>query len=402
MFFLRICMMAGRSLQANLMRSILACLGVIIGVAAVVSAMAILEGSSRDMISRIESLGADQVFVFNGTSQRQGGRAIARMSLTTEDVDALAELPGVIAAVPESARAVQIKYFEKNQSVQLLATNEHYTRVNDYQAVKGRALNANDVLGGRKYCVLGYKVAKKLFGETPAVGNRVRIEGMGFDVIGVMEKKGFLGSRDADMQVIVPITTGLNRLMGSEYVQMIAVQAADSSNLEGVMQEVKRCLRREHNIRAGRDDDFQIITREQVTSNVKDMVSLFAIVLYSIAGISLVVGGIGIMNIMLVSVTERTKEIGVRMAVGARRLDILVQFLIEASVISVLGGGLGVLLGYAFTDLLENVTQILKTYMTVQGISWALSMAIFTGILSGIYPALRASRLDPVEALRYE
>jgi len=402
MFFLRICLMAGRSLQANLMRSILACLGVIIGVAAVVSAMAILEGSSRDVISKIETLGADQVFVANGTTQRQGGRAVARMSLTPEDATALAELPSVKAAVPESVAQAQVKYFEKNQSVQLLATNEHYTQVNDYKTIQGRVLTANDVQSGRKYCVLGFKVAQKLFGETPAVGMRVRIEGMGFDVIGVMEKKGFLGARDVDRQVIIPVSTGLERLFGTEYVQMITVQARDSNNLEGVMQEVKRCLRREHNIRAGKTDDFQVITREQVTSQVNDMIRIFAIVLYSIAGISLVVGGIGIMNIMLVSVTERTREIGVRMAVGARRLDILVQFLIEASVISVLGGALGVLLGFAFTDLLENITQILKTYMTTWGIAWALGMAIFTGIVSGIYPAIRASRLDPVEALRYE
>jgi putative ABC transport system permease protein len=168
------------------------------------------------------------------------------------------------------------------------------------------------------------------------------------------------------------------------------------------MQEVKRCIRRKHNIRAGKGDDFQVITREQLTTQVGDMINIFAVVLYSIAGISLVVGGIGIMNIMLVSVTERTREIGVRMAVGARRLDILMQFLIEASVISVLGGALGVLMGYVFTDRLEHITQILKTYMTTASIVTALVMAILTGVVSGIYPAVRASRLDPVEALRYE
>ncbi|HRX85625.1 MAG TPA: ABC transporter permease [Phycisphaerae bacterium] len=395
--------MAARSLQANLMRSILACLGVIIGVAAVVSAMAILEGSSRDVISKIETLGADQIFVANGTSQRgQGGRVVARMSLTTEDADALGELPGVKAAVPESAVTAQIKFLEKNTSVQLVATNEEYTEVNNYKAIHGRALIAADVQAGRKYCVLGYKVAEKLFGDVPAVGMRVRIEGMGFDVIGVMEKKGFLGARDVDRQVMIPVSTGLERLFGSQYVSMITVQARNRDDLEGVMQEVKRCLRREHNIRAGRPDDFQVITRQQVTDQVGDMINIFAVVLYSIAGISLVVGGIGIMNIMLVSVTERTREIGVRMAVGARRMDILVQFLIEAGVISVLGGAVGVLMGYAFTDLLENITQILKTYMTTWGIAWALGMAIITGMISGIYPAFRASRLDPVEALRYE
>jgi putative ABC transport system permease protein len=401
-FFLRICLMAARSLQANLMRSILACLGVIIGVSAVVSAMAILEGSQRDVVSKIESLGADQIIVMNGTQQRRGSRAIPHMVLTQEDADALAEVDQVKATAPESVTSAQIKYFEKNRNIQLLATNENYTVINDYHPIEGRVLSREDVMGGRKVCVLGYKVARKLFGDTPAVGARVRIEGIGFTVIGVMEKKGFLGIREADNQVIIPLSTGLDRLFGTKYVQMITVQAKDSMSLDPVMQEVKRRLRLAHNIRAGKADDFQVFTREQVTSNVNDMIRIMAVVLYSIAGISLVVGGIGIMNIMLVSVTERTREIGVRIAVGARPLDILTQFLIEASVISVLGGTLGVVLGYLFTDQLERITQILKTYTTPQAIAWALGMAILTGIVSGIYPAYRASRLDPVEALRYE
>lgn len=402
MFFLRICLMAGRSLQANLMRSTLACLGVIIGVSAVVSAMAILEGSRKDVVGRIEALGADQVYVMNGSQQRKGQRAVSRMSLTKQDAEALKEIEGALAAVPESSVAAQVKYFEKNVNVQVLATNEMYAEVNEYKAIKGRPLAKADVMSSRKVCVLGYKVARKLFGDTPAVRNRVRIEGIGFTVIGVMEKKGFLGVRDVDNQVAVPLTTGLERLFGTKYIQMITVQAVDASHLDGVVQEVKRTLRREHNIRAGRGDDFSVLTRREVTANVNDMIKIFAIVLYSIAGISLVVGGIGIMNIMLVSVTERTREIGVRMAVGARRSDIMTQFLIEASVISVLGGALGVLLGYGFTDLLEKVTQILKTETTTAGVAWALGMAIVTGVASGLYPAVRASRLDPVEALRYE
>jgi putative ABC transport system permease protein len=402
MFFLRICLMAARSLQANLMRSILACLGVIIGVSAVVSAMAILEGSRRDVVSKIESLGADQIIVVNGSQQRRGSRTMERMVLTQDDAEALNELEGVKATAPESTIPVQIKYFERNRNVQLLATTENYTIMNDYKVVQGRTLNKEDVAGGRKVCVLGHKVAQKLFGDTPAINTKVRIEGIGFTVIGVMEKKGFLGIRETDDQVIVPTSTGLDRLFGSKYVHMITVQAEDSTALDSTMQEVKRRLRLEHNIRAGTPDDFQIFTRDQVTNNVNDMIKIFAVVLYSIAGISLVVGGIGIMNIMLVSVTERTREIGVRIAVGARPVDILTQFLIEASVISVLGGALGVMMGTMFTSLLERMTQVLKTYTTPMSIAWALGMAILTGVISGLYPAMRASRLDPVEALRYE
>ena len=253
MFLLRIALMAGRSLQANLMRSILACLGVIIGVAAVVSAMSVLEGSRRNVVERIESLGADQIMVFNGNSERQGPRAVSRMSLTQEDAHALAEIPGVIATSAESSTGAQIKYFERNRNVQILATDENYTKINDYHAIQGRTLTQDDVLGSRKYCVLGYKVAQKLYGETPAINTKVRIEGIGFTVIGVMEKKGLLGIRQADTQVIIPVTTGLQRLFGTEYVQNITVQAADADHLEPLIQEVKRTLRREHNIRAGRE-----------------------------------------------------------------------------------------------------------------------------------------------------
>ena len=307
-FFLRICLMAGRSLQANLMRSILACLGVIIGVAAVVSAMSILEGSRRDVVGKFESLGADQIMVVNGSSERRGARAVARLSLTRDDAVAIEELDSVKAACTESTTSAQIKYFEKNQSIQLMATNEKYAEMNEYKPIQGRILTKEDVRAGRKYCVLGYKVAEKLFGETPAIGNRVRIEGIGFTVIGIMEKKGFLGIRQVDTQVMIPSTTGLSRLFGTKYVQMITVQAKNPRELEGTIQEIKRCLRVEHGIRAGKPDDFQVFTREQITSQVDDMIKIFAAVLYSIAGISLVVGGIGIMNIMLVSVTERTKE----------------------------------------------------------------------------------------------
>jgi putative ABC transport system permease protein len=402
MFFFRICLMAGRSLVANLLRSILACLGVIIGVAAVLSAMSILEGSRRDVVRRFESLGADQIMVINGQARRQGGRASTQLSLTHEDANALLELPTVKAVAPESTAGGQIKYFSKNRSSELLATNEHYAAINSYKAAQGRTLSRDDVRTGRKVCVLGHKVAQELFGETPAVGCRVRIEGLGFTVIGVMEKKGFLGFREADGQVMVPLTTGLERVFGTKYVMMITVQSANAANLDGTIQEVKRCLRQKHSIRAGRDDDFQVFSREEMKSNFNDVIRIYAVVLYAIAGISLIVGGIGIMNIMLVSVTERTREIGVRMAVGARRGDILSQFLIEAAVISVLGGGLGILLGYGFTYLLENATRILETFTAASSIAWALGMAIVTGILSGLYPAYRASRLDPVEALRYE
>ena len=402
MFLLRIFIMAASSLKANLMRSVLACLGVTFGVAAVVAAMAILEGSTRDVVKRFEALGADQVIVMNGSSGRRGGRGAVRLSLTRPDAAALTELDSIKNTAPESLITAQIKYFEKNLSIQLLATNENYTKINDYKIARGRTLTKQDVTSGRKVCVLGHKVASKLFGETVAVGTRVRIGGIGFTVAGVMEKKGFLGMREVDTQVMVPLSTGLTRLFGSKYVQFITVQAEHSDELESVVSEVKRQMRIEHSVRAGESDDFRVVTKKQITDQIGDSVKILAVVLYSIAGISIVVGGIGIANIMLVSVTERTREIGVRMAVGATRKDILVQFIIEAGAISVFGGALGVLLAYGFTDLLESLVPVFKTYTTQKSILLALGMAFVTGLAAGLYPAFRASRLDPVEALRHE
>ncbi|MFH0980037.1 MAG: ABC transporter permease [Planctomycetota bacterium] len=401
MFFLKICMMALRSLWSNLLRTLLATLGVIIGVSAVVSAMSILEGTNRDILKRFESMGADQIMVFNGSSRRHGRQSMLP-SLEAEDVDAIAECALVRAVAPEVQNEAQIKYFSKNKPATVLGSTESYAAINNYKVADGRFLTKEDERAGSKVCVLGHEVAKELFGATPAVGCHVKIRGLGFWVVGVMEKKGVLGFREVDNQVVIPLSTAMKRVFGLRNLTMITVQASDSKDLKPAILEVSRALRKQHGIRAGQDDDFTVFTQEQIKAQVSDVTKIFAIVLYSIAGISLVVGGIGIMNIMLVSVTERTREIGVRIAVGARRWDILKQFLIEASIISILGGGLGVLMGLLFTDLLENWTRVLKTYTSPAVIWYALIMATTVGIVSGLYPALRASRLDPVEALRYE
>ncbi len=401
MFFIRICFMAIRGLLANMLRSLLATLGVIIGVSAVVSAMSILEGANRDILRRFESMGADQIMVLNGSSQRQSRQAVIP-SLTEDDATALLGCSLVAAVAPEVQASTQIKYFNRNMSVTVLGTTESYARINSYKTREGQFLSAEEVRAERKVCVLGHKVAEELFGETTAVGRRVKINAMPFTVVGVMEKKGVLGFRDVDNQVIVPISTAMKRMFGMRNVMMITVQAKNREVLEAAIQQVNRTLRGEHGIRAGADDDFLVFTQEQFMAQLADVTKIFTVVLGSIAGISLVVGGIGIMNIMLVSVTERTREIGVRIAVGATGWNILVQFLIEACIISVLGGALGILLGLLFADFLENYTGVLKTYTPASSIHLALLMATVVGILSGIYPAYRASRLDPVEALRYE
>ncbi|MCK4659030.1 MAG: ABC transporter permease [Phycisphaerae bacterium] len=401
MFFFKICMMALQSLWANLLRTLLATLGVIIGVAAVVSAMSILDGANREILQQLESMGADQLVVLNGSSRRHGRQSMLP-SLEADDLDAIRECKFVKAVAPEVQSAAQIKYFSKNTEATVLGTTESYTTINNYKPSEGRFLTREDVRAARKVCVLGHRVAEELFGQTPAGGFRVKIKGQGFNVVGVMEKKGVLGFRDVDNQVMIPLTTAMKRVFGFRNLTMITVQADSAKHLKPAIQQVSRALRKAHGIRAGQDDDFNIFTQEEIKSKLDDMTKIFALVLYSIAGISLVVGGIGIMNIMLVSVTERTREIGVRIAVGARPWDIRKQFLIEASIISVMGGALGVLLGLVFADLMENWTTVLKTYTASSTIWYALIMATSVGVISGLYPAYRASSLDPVEALRYE
>jgi len=407
MLGLQALIMALRGLRANLLRSLLATLGVIIGVGAVISAMSILEGAQRDIVDRFESMGGETITVIPATA-KSGGRSVGIFqTLTVEDAEALADprtCQSIAAAAPEISGTASIKNLSRNKEVTTLGTNAAYADMYNYHVAEGRFLMRNDVAAEQKVVVLGHKVAEELFGNAPAINRTVKIKSVPFRVIGVMEKKGNIGFRNVDSQVMVPVTTAMNRLFGSRFVHAISVQAARSDLVDDATTEIKRELRRRHaiNVRAGKKDDFQIFTQEEMRRQLSDVTRIFEIVLYSIAGISLVVGGIGIMNIMLVSVTERTREIGVRMAVGAQRWDILQQFLIEASIISLLGGGFGVAVGYLMTDLLEKTTRVIETYTTPTVIVYALVMAILTGVFSGLYPAYKASRLDPVEALRYE
>ncbi|MBI1825883.1 MAG: ABC transporter permease [Planctomycetes bacterium] len=395
--------MALRGLRQNLIRSMLATLGVIIGVGAVVSAVSVLQGAQNDILTRFESLGADQVLVFNGTD-RHGSRRTQQVTLLPEDAEHIAEENKelVIAMAPQYNGGGQTKYFEKNVNGAVLGTSEQYAAINNYLVEQGRFLTREDVRGNAMVCVLGYKVAEELFGDLPAVGKAVKIEGKSFIVVGVMEEKGALGFIEVDNQVVIPVTTAMSRMFGARYLTMIVVQCQSAERVPMCIDAVKKTLRANHHINAGADDDFTIFTQDQFKQQLSQVALIFGVVLYSIAGISIVVGAIGIMNIMLVSVTERTREIGVRIAVGARRMDILKQFLAEASVISLCGGGLGVVCGWAIANFLSKFTQVLQTYTPPIIIFLALLMAVIVGIVSGIYPAIRAASLDPVQALRYE
>lgn len=403
MFFFRIIYTALQSLRQNMLRTMLATLGVLIGVGAVVAAVSILEGSQKAVLGMVEGLGADQLMIVNGSDEKSTRRTRVESLLPKDAKLIKMENPDLIVAIaPQYSGGGQIKYYDNNTFVTVLGTTEAYSTINEFKVEHGRFISPQDILGKTMVCVLGYQVTQDLFGVLPAVGKRVKLNGKGFVVVGVMEEKGAMGFNDVDNQVIVPLSTAMGRLFGSRYLTVLGVQCVDAASVGTCIDKVKKTLRVSHRIRAEEGDDFRIFTQEQMKQIFGQVGIIFALVLYSIAGISIVVGAIGIMNIMLVSVTERTREIGVRIAVGARRFDIMRQFLTEASFISLIGGALGVGCGWAIANFLSKVTEVLDVYIRPSLIVSALVMAGVVGIVSGIYPAIRASRLDPVEALRFE
>ena len=406
MFFLRLILTALRSLESHFLRSLLATVGVLIGVGSVVASMSILEGASGKIMNDLSKLGSNTLFVTPARARIEGRTIGSAQTLVVEDMQALVrELPDDIQRIsPEAVGQATIKYFQKSENYTVVATSEKYFEINSYAAVRGRVIQkveADDELA--LVCCLGWKVAEKLFGGVDPVGQSVKIRNTAYRVIGVMERRGNVGFINADEAVYIPIKSGLKRFFNRNYLNWMTVQARDKSKLEELQKKVTTVLRRQHRVRVGQPDDFDIFNQEQAVQQFNQVGIIFRVVFYSIAGISLVVGGIGIMNIMLVSVTERTREIGVRMAVGARRADILVQFLVEAVIISSLGGFFGLLLGAMFSDLLDKVLQGLIITQITQGVVWiSLITATVVGVISGIYPAYKASCLDPVEALRYE
>jgi putative ABC transport system permease protein len=397
---------AMNALKRNKMRSLLTMLGIIIGVASVITMLAIGQGSKKSIEDQISSMGSNMLFVMPA-SMRQGGvqqGSSGSQSLTIDDVNAIKTgCDAVIAVSPEVRSSGQAVYGSSNWPTTIYGGSEEYLEIKSWSIVSGRNITDNEAKGSAKVCLIGRTVADELFGEgIDPTGETVRFKNIPFKIIGVLKEKGQNSfGQDQDDVLIAPYTTVQKRILAQTHIQSIQMSARSAGESSLAQEQVVEVLRRAHKLRGNEDNDFVIRSQEELATTMTSVTDILTILLGAIAGISLLVGGIGIMNIMYVSVTERTREIGLRMSLGGRGVDILMQFLFESILLSVFGGLIGILLGLLASRIVEALTS---WPITVMMGSVILSFVVCTaiGVFFGWYPARKASDLDPIEALRYE
>jgi putative ABC transport system permease protein len=398
-------MVALRSIRANALRSILTALGIIIGVGAVITMVALGTGAQKAVEEQIAAMGSNVLNVYPGMMMSRGVAQGTRVGLTTDDSDALARDATLLkAVVPEMQGQLQVKYFGENINTTITGSTAEWPAVKRFTVAYGRFFSKGDDEARQRYAVLGSEIPVMLNANPAAMINQtVQIRGIPFEVIGVLAAKGSSASswQNPDEQILVPLGTARYRIFGTDRLRSITVEVREQSPIEQGMVDIERVLRREHKIRPGIDNDFRIRNSQEILATQQQATQIFTTLLASIAAVSLVVGGIGIMNIMLVSVTERTREIGVRKALGATRLNILSQFLVEALVLCLAGGAIGVLLGVKVTGFLATANGW-NTLVSTQSIVVAFGTSAAIGLIFGIWPASRAAKLDPIVALRYE
>lgn len=405
MNFLESISVSFRSIQTNKLRSFLTMLGIIIGVSAVIAMVAIGEGASSNVTSQINGLGSNLLIVSPGQA-RQGQISLGAGSLNTltlEDAKAIEEIDSVSAVAPSVNSRAQSVWRNKNYSTSLEGTTESYPGVRNVEVQRGRFFNHFEVSGQSNVAVVGAEVITNLFGSDNfnPLGQTIQINRIPFQIIGVLKSKGSSGMTNNDDKVIVPITTAMNRLTGSKNVGSIYISATSSDVMTTAQFDVQNKLRAVHSLQPREADDFQIRSQSDILNTAQSITGVMTTLLSGIAAISLVVGGIGIMNIMLVSVTERTREIGIRKAIGATRWDILRQFLIESVTLSLLGGIAGILFGIGAASLISKLAG-LTTSISLAPILYSFLSSMLVGIIFGVYPARKAAQLKPIDALRYE
>jgi putative ABC transport system permease protein len=406
---------AVRALSANKLRSTLTMLGIIIGVGAVITLMSVGRGAQASVTSTFEEMGTNVLSVVSRSVEVEGLAALSPVfttpTLTLDDAKALERIPSVAAILPVNENFVKITAGSESRTSIIHGSTSEYLEVYNYSLASGQFVDDRNVASRDRVVVLGSEVVEDLFGSDDPVGQRVKMKGQRFTVIGALEPKGgAMMGVSLDNVVVTPITTFQTRLYpqrtasGEDAVASISIQVASAEAIDGVKEDAEDILRERHRIAEDEKDDFAIVSQEQILGLVTQVTGVFTIFLGAIAGISLLVGGIGIMNIMLVSVTERTREIGVRKAVGAKRRDILLQFLLEAAMLSFAGGGIGIAGGWFLSYVISQIDvggMTINAVVSLDIVILAISVSLFIGLISGIYPAVRASRLNPIDALHY-
>ncbi|MDB5322342.1 MAG: MacB-like periplasmic core domain containing protein [Phycisphaerales bacterium] len=391
-----------KSLMANKLRSILAMLGIIIGVGAVIAMLAIGAGTQASVMGRISAMGTNLLVVRPGQRGTGGVMSGTQQNMTLDDATALlTQVRGIRAIAPVVSGNGQLKYFGKNARATVMGTSITYMPIRAFEIERGEMFTEQDVERMARVAVIGPVTAENLFGASDPIGQTMKVNGINFRVVGLIKSKGDQGYFNPDDQLIVPYTTAMKQLFGLDYLREIDIQAKEDADLTQLQADALAVLRKRHRLQPGTPDDVNIRNQADLLETANEVSKKFTVLLGAIAGISLLVGGIGIMNIMLVTVTERTREIGIRKAIGAKDRDILNQFLIEALVMSALGGLLGVGMGVGSAEILGRFTDF-ATIVKPYSIFLALGFSAAVGIFFGYYPATRAAKLDPIECLRYE
>ncbi|MCD6096882.1 ABC transporter permease [bacterium] len=406
------------TLMANKTRSFLTTLGIVIGISSVIVMVSIGSGAQKLIVNQISAMGSNTIFIepgaFDPKKSSMTQTAIEEAEVKTlkySDALAISKLPGVEMVAPWVMGVETVVYQDKNKRVTFIGTTPENQKIDGTSPILGRGLEDGDVKSMDRVVLLGYKVSKDLFGDENPIGKTLRIKNINFKVIGVLEEKGGGAFMNPDDYIYLPLTTAQKLLLGIDYVRVIVVKAESEQVIDSLVQEMREILRQRHHIFNPENDlakdDFKITTQVEATEMLSSVLSVLTLFLSSVAAIALVVGGIGIMNIMFVSVTERTKEIGLRKAVGARKKDILIQFLVEAVVLTFLGGIGGIILGAGVSFLAGLILGHLLNQpwvfvLSVKAIIIAVSISVGTGLVFGIYPAYKAANLSPIQALRYE